>query len=484
MKVNKNNVKKNTIFNAFKSLFGIIYPLITFPYISRILMAENVGKINFGNSIVSYFTLIASLGISTYAIRECSRYRDNKDKLSDSASQILSINIISSVVAYIALFVTLVFAKSLASYRTLIIIQSSTILFTTLGADWLNTAMEDFGYIAVRTIGMQILSLVLMFIFVRKPEDYLKYACISVLASSGANIINIFYRRKFCKIRFTLKIDWKRHLPPIILMFSMMLAQTIYTSSDTTILGLYKGDFEVGLYSTSVKIYNIVNSLVASVALVVMPQLSKAFAESNYNDVNKLLKYALNFIVILGLPCIVGLNAISDETILLIAGEEYIKASLSLRILTISLAFSFIGGWLGNIILIPSGKEKYCLISNICSAVLNIVLNLIFIPKWGLYAAAATTAASECVGVLIISNFADRSIKIDNLGKMLVGPACGSIGIVLASLVVRIITSNYYLIAILTIIFGALVYFIILVLMKDEFTLNYIRPILNKLRRQ
>ena len=117
--------------------------------------------------------MVASLGVTTYAVRECSKYRDNKKKLEETAGQILSINIISTIVAYIALAVTLICARKLDNYRVLIIIQSTTILFTTLGADWLNTAMEDFKFIAVRTMGMQIVSLVLMFIFIHKPDDYI-----------------------------------------------------------------------------------------------------------------------------------------------------------------------------------------------------------------------------------------------------------------------------------------------------------------------
>ena len=128
----KINVNKNAMFNTIKSISGIIYPLITFPYISRVLMAENVGKINFGNSIVSYFSLIASLGVTTYAVRECSKVREDRQLLSKTASQILSINVFSMLIAYMALAVTFVFARSLDNYRTLICIQSAVILFTTL----------------------------------------------------------------------------------------------------------------------------------------------------------------------------------------------------------------------------------------------------------------------------------------------------------------------------------------------------------------
>ena len=473
--------KENTVFNMVKSISGIIYPLITFPYISRVLLAENVGKVNFGNSVVSYFTLIASLGVTTYAVRECSRYRSDRDGLERVSSEIFSINIWSTLVAYCALAVTLFCARSLDNYRELIIIQSTTIVFTTLGADWLNTAMEDFKYITIRTVLMQVFSIMLMFIFVRKPDDYLKYAMISVVASSGANVANVFYRRRFCRTHFVLKCNLKKHLPSILVLFSLIITQTIYTTSDITILGLLKGDYQVGLYSTSVKVYNIINALVASVAWVVIPQLSVAYADDDYLKINELVKYSLNFIIVLGLPCLVGMNLIAREIIILIAGIEYVDAALSLRILSVSLLFSFLGGWIGNTMLLPARKENVCLWASVASAAVNIILNLLLIPLWGLYAAAMTTAFAEFVGFIIQLFFVSKKIKIEGIFKMLTGPVLGCVAIVGVGLLAKRYIVSDYLIAILTTIFGAVVYFVVLLITRNEFMLSFIKPIYQKI---
>ena len=476
----KRNTEKNTIYNIIKSIAGIIFPLITFPYISRVLGAENVGKINFGNSVISYFSLIATLGISSYAIRECSKRKDNKEELSQFASQIYSINIITTFVAYAALAITLIFAKSLENYRTLIMIQSTTILFTTLGADWINTAFEDFKYITVRTVITQIISIICMFIFVRNPDEYIIYAIISVLAGCGGNIMNIIYRRKFCKMKFTFNMEIKKHIVPIMLLFSMILAQIIYCNSDITILGLVKGDYEVGLYSVSVKIYNIVNSLVASISIVVMPKLSQAFAENDFKSVNSNVKYALQFIVTLGLPCIAGLNLLTKQLIICVAGEEYAGASLSLHILTISIAASFIGGWIGNITMLPAGKESICLRAGIVSALLNIILNLIFIPIWGLNAAAGTTAISEIVGVIILLPKMDKRIKIDNVWNIIKSPIVGSIAIIAFSLIMKSLITNIWLLIGITIAGSAIIYFAILIIMKNEFVNGFVEQVIIK----
>lgn len=481
--MSNNSVKKNTVLNVIKAICSIIFPLITFPYISRTLLTENVGKINFGNSIVNYFALAASLGITTYALKECSRNRNNREDLSKVSSEIFSINICSTVISYFALAVTLIFGRSLSNYRVLIIIQSSAILFTTLGADWINSAMEDFQYITIRSVGVQILSIILMFIFIHRPADYVKYALITVLSSSGGNILNIFYRKKYCDTRFTFHMNLRKHLPPIVLFFSMILAQQIYVNSDITILGLVKGDFEVGLYSTSVKIYNIVNSIIASVSTVVWPQIAEAYKKHSQQDVNRLAKYSLNFILVFGLPCIVGINMVARELILMIAGEEYVGATMSLQILTIALFFSFIGGWLGSTNYLPNGRESICLFSSTCAAITNLVLNLITIPLWGLNAAAMTTVIAEGLSLIILFVKYDKNMKISGLFGMLKGPILGCFLIIIASLVVRFFIMNSMLICLLTVVISVVCYFGILLLTKDEFFLGYVEPIIRKFKR-
>lgn len=472
-----NKLSKNTIYNTVKTVFNILFPLISFPYIARVLGVDNVGKINYSSSIVSYFSLIASLGIFTYAVRECSKYRDDKKSLSNVASQILSINICTTLVSYFFLAVTLLIVHKFNNYRDLIIIQSLAILFSTLGADWLNTAMEDLKYISIRTILMQVVSLLCMFIFVKKSDDYVVYSIIVVLANSGANIINILYRRKYCKIRFTFKIDWKSHMIPIITLFSMMIFQTINTNADTTMLGLIKGDTSVGLYSTSVRIYNAVNQVVASIAWVLMPRLAHSFQQRDYDIVNRLLRYALNHIIVLGVPAIIGINVVTKELIAVFAGPEYVPAVGSLRILTISLALSFFGGLVGNMILLPSNKEKIFLYGCIINTTLNFLLNMVVIPLWGEKGAALSTVISQLAFLTYAICHVDKEIQIKNVTKMLVGPLIGGMAILFISIIVKAVFSSNLIILLVTVASSAIVYMVVLLLTQDEYIYSYIRLI-------
>ncbi len=476
-------IKKNTFYSIIKSCSTILFPLITFPYITRVLRTENVGKVNFSISIVSYFSLIASLGITIYAVRECSKVKKNKNDLEKIASEIFSINICTTIISYIALFVLLLNAKSLVSYRGLICILSSAIGFTTLGADWLNTAMEDFKYVTIRTFLFQLLSLLLMFTFVKTPEDYVKYAIITVISSSGGNLVNIFYRKKYCNVKFVINMRIKKHISSIIMLFAMFLAQQIFVNSDITILGLYKGDYEVGLYSAAVKIYNIISTLMSSISWVVMAQLSYSFSKQQYEEVNKLLKYVIGFTVTIGIPCIIGIGILAPQIVEIIAGPAYIDASIALRILAIALAFSLVWGIVMNMILLPSGADKPCLKACSISAVVNIVANLIFVPNYGIVAASVTTALSQLIGVLICLPYVDKQIKIPKLKQIIFGPLVGGILIMFYLIVCVRYICGLWKIVIISLSGSVIIYFIIQIMLKNEWVMEFLEGFRNKLSK-
>ena len=483
--MSQKSIKKNTIYNAIKTISAIIFPLITFPYASRVLLPDNMGKINFGMSIISYFSLIASLGITTYAIRECSAVRDDKEKLGQTASQIFSINVVTTAVAYIALALTLIFYRKLDNYRVLIVVLSITIVSATLGADWLNSAMEDFEFITIRTVGFQVLSLVLMFVFVHKPEDYMKYAIISVIAAAGASISNIWYRRRYCKVVFIRdlfhSIEWKRHMTPIIYLFVMILAQTIFSSVDSTMLGLMHGDYEVGIYGTAHKILNIVNQLISSLLWVIMPRMSYYFAEGDYENINRLLRQVLQFNITLGLPSLVGMTVLAKDIIGVVAGAEYAEAAPVLQILMISFAFSLVGGsFLGNAVLLPSKQEKYYMIVCCIAAVVNIITNYITIPYWGPKAAAGTTALCALVIMVLLMLKVDKRIHIDRTLSLVAAPVIGCALIVAVCLLCRGL-ENLFVRTFVSVGVSVVVYFIVQIVLRNELVMSLLEGLKNRL---
>lgn len=477
------NVKTNAAFNMIKTVFQIIFPLITFPYISRVLHAENVGKVNYASSIYTYIALFASLSISTYAIRTCIAYRDDREKLSEIASQIFSINMVATIIAYIITIVVLLLTKSVET-KILIAIYCSNIIFTTLGADWINNVEEDFKFISIRTVAFQFLSLILMFAFVRKASDFYIYAFISFISTSGANIINLFYRKKFCKIKFTLKMNLQRHLSPVMKFFAQVVTQQIYVNSDVIMLGWMSTNVQVGLYSTASKIYNIVSTLIASIFTVVLPSASNLWETESYDEFNRLLRKILLFLMFIGLPCATGLIFASKDILILIAGQEYSVASTALIIFGITLIFSYIHGFIGTLIIIPQGNFNIGVVSAIVSSSVNVVLNIFLIPRWGYVAAAFTTLIAEILACIIHATKIDKNVKIKNVAKPLIHYI-----IACAVMAGYIYLLDHYMSlrlsrTILVIGGSAVIYFLVLLICRDEILMESLRGIMNKLKRK
>lgn len=476
----KKSLSINALLNTLKTVLGIIFPLITFPYISRVLGVENVGKVNFSSSVVSYFTLIAAFGISTYAIREGAKIRDNRKEFIEFSNQVFTINVLTTVLAYFLLGILIIFSAKIRNYTGLIIILSTAIVFVTIGADWLNTIYEDFGYITVRTLAFQVISLVLMFAFVKESGDYYKYAVITVISSAGGNLCNFFYCKKYAKLRVVKLKNIKKHITPMFMFFMSNITTIIFLNSDQTMLGMICGDYSVGLYSVAVKIYTIVKNVFTAILTVMMPRFSYMQSNENSGNTEKLRTNVLNIFVLFVIPMAVGLFCVSDGVIALIGGNEYIEATASLRILSVSILCAAAASFMTYIVIIPEGKEKIMLKASTASAVINVVLNLFLIPLILQEGAALTTAIAEFV--VFVIEFKASGIKLDKkkAKRNIITVLIASVGIVICNMIVRSFTSNIIIDTIVIIPVSVLLYFGILLILKNE----YILMVFDKMRKK
>lgn len=454
----KKSLKLNAVLNIIKQLCAVVFPLITIPYVSRVLKADSYGKVSFGNSIVSYFALLAALGINDYAVREGAKIREDKEKIKKFVNEIFSINVMSTISSYVLLFVLLLYSKKLYDYRTLIVIQSASILLTTIGMDWINSIYEDYLYITVRYIIFQIISLICLFIFVREPNDYVKYAVVTVLASTGGNLLNIFYIRKYVTVRFTIEFNFKRHIKPIIYLFFNAVAVTIYVNSDMTILGILKAEKEVGIYGLSTKIYTVVKQILNAIVVVTLPRLSLYLGQNNLKAYGDLVEKIFNSLMSILLPTVIGLLVLSKQAIFIVGGVEYIEGYHSLQILCIALIFAVLSGFFCCCILLPYGQEKICLIASTAGAITNVLLNLYFIKKWSYNGAAVTTMLSEGIVVLIYWLSCRKYIKFRYEKKVMGYVALGCISIVIICYVIKKIVTNIIWQIILCIVGGVIAY--------------------------
>lgn len=475
------SIKLNAIINSVKVIMSIIFPIITFPYASRVLGTDNIGKVQFGTSVIAYLSLIASLGISTYATREGAIIRNDKQKLQKFANQIFTINIITTVISYAILLFILILPTKLIDYRLLIVIQSASILFTTIGVDWIYNIYEDYAYITKKSIVTQIISMILLFLFVKEQNDYYIYALISVIATGSVNIVNFIHARKYCKFKLVKNIDYKTHIKPMFILFANTLAVKIYVNSDVILLGLMTNDYTVGLYAISVKVYDIVKSIINAITNVTLPRMS-LYVNEEKEKYERLLKKLLQTIITLIIPAIFGIIIISKQIILIISGTEYLEANLSLRILSVALGFATMGNVLVNGILIPHKMEKYVFRATIIAATLNIALNFIAIPLWKQNGAALTTVIAELTVCIISLYYARKVYKFSGLKKTILVSFISCIAIFAVAKLVEFYVKGTVLQTILTCIFGAGAYGLVSVLLKNEIIIEMLGQIMEKLK--
>lgn len=470
----------NAFLNGIRNVINLLFPLITFPYVSRVLGVSELGKYNFSTAFVSYFLLIAALGINTYAIREGAKYRDDRSKMSKFASQMFTINLYSTIISYLLLIATLFIFRDLDKYKVCILILSLQLFFTTIGTEWLYSIFEEYTYITIRSILFKILSLVLLLIFVRQKGDYLNYAIVTVVASVGSNILNFFHVKTFCELRIARELNLKEHIVPILTIFASNIAIMIYVNSDVTLLGLIKSDYVVGIYTVSVKIYTVVKNMLAAALIVTIPRLAMLYGKGMMDKYKDLFMSIFHFLLMICLPAMVGLTMLSHQIVLIMSGENYIRAVSSLRILSIALICSIFTWLYSDCVLIPSKKEKKVLIFTIICAITNLALNLMLIPFFSENASAFSTLMAEGLNMFMCVREGRKIVTIRVQFSEILGYIIGCLGIVMVCMVVSGIIQNPIINVAICVGCSSIVYFLTLCVFKNNQFLALVKKIMKR----
>lgn len=474
------SLKMNAILNLIKSLCSMIFPLITFPYVSRIFSVESLGKIGYSNAIVSYFMLFSGLGIATYGIREGAKCRANKSIFQNFVNEVFSIHVISATISYVVLMTVIFFFPSFYGYQGLMLLQSIMIPFSVIGLDWVNSVYEDYLYLTIRGIVFQFLSMILMFSLVHKPDDVYRYATIAVFPSVAMNIANTFYMRRYCRARFVLSTNLRKHLKSIFVIFSSGIASNLYSSLDSTMLGLMKGDYEVGIYAVAGKVYGIMKQLMFAMLIVSLPRFSAYYEADKYTykiNLSKLLK----IMFVLVFPAMTGIILLSRHIVLILSGEKYLGSIPVLCLLSIALLFATFAFFSMELICLPMNREREMMWATIFGAVTDFVLNLIFIPKYGVEGAAFGTIGAELIVFIFLLKRNVKLISLLNINT--IQSVLGSIVMALFVWNTRNYCHNTVLGLMVSILIGVCSYFITLRLMKNEIVLDCISVIKKKVNK-
>lgn len=469
------SLKLNAFLMAIRNVLSVLFPMITFPYISRVLGVENVGRYNYASSIISYFLLLSGLGIRNYAIREGPALREDRKRLKRFADEMFTINVFSTIVSYALLTITLLASPGMKAYWTLLTIFSFQILLQTVGIDWMYSIYEDYLYITVRSIAFQILSVVLLFCFVHTTNDVNKYALITVLANAGSSVLNYIHAHKYVRPGLINAVDWKRHLRPILILFAMSLTVMIYVQSDITVLGILCGDERVGIYSVSAKIYSVVKTFLSAILVVSIPRLSSQCGTGRLAEFRETAIGIYRTLITVAMPVSIGIIVLSRPIVLLVSGPEYVESASSMAILGMALLVCMSAWFWGQCILVPMRCENEVFKVTVFSAVLNLGLNVILIPRWQENAAAFTTLLAEGCAYMW-SMYKGRKVSgITGIGRTFLKSVIGCVAIVMIALLLQKVFSTTVPYILVTVISSIIVYVAIEICLKNEAIFNMLK---------
>lgn len=475
MSEKNHSIRYNFVMNFLLTASSILFPLITFPYVSRVLLQVGTGKVAFATSLITYFTMIAMLGIPTYGIRAVAQAKSDPKALKQVVHELVVINLVMTAISYGLFLICLMVVPQMAASKPLMLVCSSAILLNTLGVNWFFQGMEDYTWITMISLLFKALSVVTMVLFVRSESDYIWYGVMTVLSSYGSGVVNFFRLPKYLTSE---KPDYHyaRHLRPVLVFFAMTVATTVYTHLDTAMLGFMKGDYEVGLYNAGIKIKTLLVALITSLGTVLLPRLSTFIARGEMDAFKHLVSKAISFVLLFSLPVCIYCIVYTPQIITLICSEAFLPATACMQILMPTIVLVGLSNITGIQILVPLGREKQVLVSVASGAVLDFVLNLMLIPALGSAGAALGTLSAEIL-VLAIQLWFLRREAAGVIRQIEWKPLFAAIAVfgLVCTACIRLIHLGVFL----TLVFSALACFgcygIVLLLMKEEILMQVLR---------
>lgn len=393
------SLKKNFLYSSFLTLTNYIFPLITFPYVSRVLGAESIGKYNFIDNIIQIFIIVSMLGIGTVGVREIAQNRISQERLNKSFTALLTFNALSTLIAIISLSILLFTIPKFADYRNLLIVGGLKLLSTFLLIDWFYRGLEDFKFITQRTLIVRILFVASVFIFIKNKEDYTLYYFLITFSITINAIINLVYAKKYIQLNFEYQ-ELKRIAKPIFVLGAYSILAWLYNSFSTSFLGFVSTDEQVGYYSTATKLYTIFLSVITAFTTVMLPRLSQLISQNQLEEFQQRINKSFNIVLTISIPFTIFTIFFASDIIYIIAGKGYEGAIVPMMIIMPIILIVSIAQILIIQILTPLKKDKEMMICTICGAFIGIILNLLLVPHMLCKGAAICWLISEFVVML------------------------------------------------------------------------------------
>lgn len=475
------SVKVNYILNLINTGTQMLFPLITFPYICRVIEADGIGQINFFQSIISYISLFTCLGIPMYAIREIARDRSDVVQMNRTAMEILLLHSMLTLVGYAIVAILCLTVPQIQVNIPLFLILSLTIFFMAIGCEWFYQGIEDFKYITIRGLIIKTVSVVLLFIFVKSKTDLLYYGCYTVFGVLGGNIFNFFRLRKYIhreNIIFS-ELHIKRHVKPVLKVFSFSVVTSIYLQLNTVLLGFLKNALAVGYFAAATKVMQMLLTMSACLGSVMMPRASHLIAENKEDEFNRLIQKSYDFTLAIALPMTIGLIFCAPSLIMALCGVKFEHSILPSQIIAPIILMVAISNVFGIQVLFPKGKINIVTLCCGIGAVADLTLNLCLVPFFSYIGTSIAYLGAEVATTVSMYFIGRRYIPIIYFKKSHLTYALGCIVMALALYGISLLQLPTLTTLLVQGCCGVLTYFIILYICKDEMLVQ----ILSKIKR-
>lgn len=466
------SVKKNYIYNTFYQILTLVTPLITAPYISRIFGAEGVGIQSYTNSIAMYFTMFAALGTASYGQREIAQHRNDKREYSKIFWEIQLLCIITTLVCTA---IWIVFSFISEAYTPYYLVLTMTIIAVAFDVSWFFAGQEQFKFIVIRNTIIKILGIVLLFTCIKDSNDLLLY--MALVAGTGllGNVSMWSYLPKFLVKIDVCSLNIKRHIKETLVYFIPTIATSVYTILDKTMIGLFTtGSAENGYYEQTTKVVKMAQAVILSINTVMASRMSYLFSENRIGEVKEKIRKAMSFILLLGIPSVLGLIGIAENFVPWFFGDGYDPVIPLIYVYSPLIVIIGISNCLGSQYLTPSGQRARSSKGIIAGACVNAVLNLLLIPHLGAMGAAIGSVIAETVITVIYlymsKEFMTFGIIIQESYKRLIAG-----GVMLAVIWgVGGVCGQGIVTTLIQILVGGGSYFVLLILLRDEFVKQYV----------
>ena len=477
------SIKKNYIYNTLYQILTLITPLITTPYISRVLGANGLGIYSYTNSIVTYFTLFAALGTVSYGQREIAMHRDSPE---DSSRLFWEIEILSIVTTSVAIAAWLIWIFMSTKYTPYYGVLTMSVLAVAFDISWYFGGFEKFKYIVIRNTLVKLAGIALLFLFVREKTDALLY--VGIMAATGllGNITMWTYLPKMLtRVDFHSLHPFKVHLKQTFAYFIPTIATSVYTVLDKTMIGaITKSEPQNGYYEQATKIIRMIESLLFSLNTVMSSRQSYLFGEGRLDEINEKIHKSFEYLFALAIPSMFGIIGVAKNFVPWFFGYEY-KPVVPILILMSPLPFVIsISNILGSQYLTPSGQRARSSKGIIAGAITNFILNAALIPKFGATGATVASVAAELVISMIYVHMSKGFISWEQILKVAWKKLFAGLIMVIAVCMIGRGYSGSIVITVVQAVCGTAIYGIILILLHDEFIRDVLAMMQSKRKRK